>query len=110
MNIGRYGPYVKHGGKFYSLGKEYDPLTIDALDAIALIQAKRKADAEKVIKRFDSNPDVQILNGKWGPYIKLGRKHVKIPKDIEDPNTLTLATCLELIESKPTKKQRNKKG
>ena len=112
VNTGRYGPYVKHKEKFYSLGKEYDPLTIDAPSAIALIQAKRKADAEKIIKGFDSNPDVQILNGRWGPYIKVGRKHVKIPKDVEDPNTLTLAACLELIENTPTKRRysRNKKG
>jgi len=108
-NKGRYGPYIKHQEKFYSLGKEYNPLTIDAPNAVALIQAKRKADAEKVIKRFDDHPEIQILNGRWGPYIKSGRKHVRVPKDVEDPSTLTLAVCLELVENAPTKPRRSKK-
>jgi DNA topoisomerase I len=114
VNTGRYGPYVKHNEQFYSLGKEDDPLAIDATRAVELIQAKRKADAEKLIKRFDDQPDLQILNGKWGPYIKVGRRHVKIPKEVEDPSTLTLAACLELVEHAPartpTKKKRSKKG
>jgi DNA topoisomerase-1 len=113
VNTGRYGPYVKHNEQFYSLGKEDNPLAIDATRAVELIQAKRKADAEKLIKRFDDQPDLQILNGKWGPYIKAGRRHVKIPKEVEDPSTLTLAACLELVEHAPirtpTKKKRSKK-
>jgi DNA topoisomerase-1 len=109
VNTGRYGPYVKHNEQFYSLGKEDNPLTIDAKRAVELIQAKRKADAEKLIKRFDTHPDIQILNGKWGPYIKSGRIHIKIPKEVEDPSTLTLAACLELIEHAPAKKWRSKK-
>lgn len=108
VNMGRYGPYIKHNEKFYSLGKEDNPLTIDAQQAIVLIQAKRKADAEKVIKLFDEKPDLQILNGRWGPYIKSGNKNVKIPKDIADPRTLTLAACLELVANAPTKKKRPK--
>ena len=109
VNTGRYGPYIKHNEQFYSLGKEDNPLTIDAKRAVELIQAKRKADAEKLIKRFDTHPDIQILNGKWGPYIKSGRIHIKIPKEVEDPSTLTLAACLELIEHAPAKKWRSKK-
>lgn len=109
VNTGRYGPYVKHKAQFFSLDKEDDPLTIDTPRAVELIQAKRKADAEKLIKGFEDHPDIQILNGKWGPYIKSGRKHVKIPKEVEDPSTLTLATCLELIENAPVKKKRSKK-
>jgi DNA topoisomerase I len=109
VNTGRYGPYVKHQEKFYSLDKEDDPLTIDTQKAIELIQAKRKADSEKLIKRFEDHTDLQVLNGRWGPYVKLGRKHAKIPKDVEDPSTLTLATCLELIENAPNQKRRSKK-
>lgn len=109
VNTGRYGPYVKHKERFYSLGKEDNPLTIDAERAMELIRAKRKADAEKLIKRFDDQPDLQILNGQWGPYIKSGRKNVKIPKEVEDPSTLTLAACLELVENAPAKKNRSKK-
>ena len=106
--IGRFGPYIRHDGKFVSLEKEDDPNTIEADRAIELILAKRKADAEKFIKTFDENPDVFVLNGKYGPYIKVGKKNVKIPKDTE-PASLTLEQCLDLAEKAPAKKGRRKK-
>jgi DNA topoisomerase-1 len=71
--IGRFGPYLRHKGKFYSLGKNYDPHTVTSEEAIEIIEAKRKADKEKIIKTFDEDPEVQILNGRWGPYIKKGK-------------------------------------
>jgi DNA topoisomerase-1 len=104
--IGRFGPYLRHEDKFYSLGKEYDPLTVDEDTAIELIEAKRKADAEKLIKTWDENPEIQILNGRWGPYIKAGKKNVKIPKD-RDPLELSLEDCLDLAEKTPEKKKRS---
>lgn len=103
--IGRFGPYIRHDGKFVSIPKTDDPYTIDADRAIELILAKREADANKFIKSFDENPDVQILNGRWGPYIKVGKKNVKIPKD-KEASELTLAECLELAEKAPEKKGR----
>jgi DNA topoisomerase-1 len=106
--IGRFGPYLRHDGKFVSLEKEDDPNTIEIDRAIELILAKRKADAEKFIKTFDENPEVFVLNGKYGPYIKVGRKNVKIPKGTE-PASLTLEQCLELAENAPVKKGRKKK-
>ncbi len=110
--IGRFGPYIRHDSKFYSLGKEDDPLSITSDRAIELIQDKRKADAEKHIKSFEENPEVQILNGRWGPYIKVGKKNVKIPKD-KEPSSLTLAECIELSEKPQPKKgkfAKKKKG
>ncbi len=95
--IGRFGPYIRHDSKFVSL-KEDDPLEVDEERAIQLILEKREADAKKFIKGFDENPDIQILQGRWGPYIKAGKQNVKIPKDIEDPTTLTLEDCLKLAE------------
>ncbi len=106
--IGRFGPYVKHDGKFASLTKEDDPYTIDEERAIELIDAKRKADAERFITVFEENPDIQVLNGRYGPYIKAGKKNVKIPKGT-DPKSLTLAQCIELAEKAPEKKGRRKK-
>ena len=106
--IGRFGPYVKHDGKFASLTKEDDPYTIDKERAIELIDAKRKADAERFITVFEENPDIQVLNGRYGPYIKAGKKNVKIPKGT-DPKSLTLAQCIELAEKAPEKKGRRKK-
>lgn len=107
-DIGRYGPYVRHDNKFYALGKEDDPFTINQERAIKLIQAKRKADAEKLIKVFNENPDVQILNGRWGPYIKVDKKNVRIPKD-KDPRQLTLQECMEMVKNAPTRRGRAKK-
>lgn len=107
VNIGRFGPYVLHNKKFVSIPKEEDPYTIEEARAIELIEAKRKADAEKFIKGFDENPDVQILNGRWGPYIKVGKKNVKIPKD-KEPKSLTLEECLELAEKTPAKGKKKK--
>jgi DNA topoisomerase-1 len=106
--IGRFGPYVKHDGKFASLTKEDDPYTIVEERAIELIDAKRKADAERFITVFEENPDIQVLNGRYGPYIKAGKKNVKIPKGT-DPKSLTLEQCIELAEKAPEKKRRGKK-
>ncbi|MEN8247650.1 MAG: type I DNA topoisomerase [Bacteroidota bacterium] len=106
--IGRFGPYVKHMGKFASLEKDDDPFSITRERAVDLILAKRKADAEKFIKVFDENSDIQVINGRYGPYIKAGKKNVKIPKGT-DPASLTLEQCLELAAKAPDKKKRRKK-
>ena len=106
-NIGRFGPYVRHKNLFASLPREDDPLSVELDRAVELIEAKRKSEAEKYIKVFDENPDVQVLKGRWGPYIKVGRKNVKIPKE-KEPTELTLEECLELAEKAPAKKGRGK--
>ncbi|WP_224998873.1 type I DNA topoisomerase [Cesiribacter sp. SM1] len=103
--IGRFGPYLRHNNKFYSLGKNMDPLTVDEETAINLIKEKQEADAKKVIKLFEENAEVQVLQGRYGPYIKVGSKNVKIPKDRE-PESLTLHDCLTLAEQTPEKKGR----
>lgn len=83
-NVGRFGPYVQNGSLFASIPKEEDPLDITFDRALELIAAKKKADAEKFINSFDhEDGEIQILNGRWGPYIKQGRKNYKIPKDVE---------------------------
>ena len=105
VNIGRFGPYVLHNKKFVSIPKEEDPYTIPYEKAVELIKAKRIADANKTIKLFDENPDIQVLNGRYGPYIKAGKKNVKIPKD-KDPAELTLEECIELAEKAPERKGR----
>ncbi|UXP32373.1 type I DNA topoisomerase [Reichenbachiella agarivorans] len=106
--IGRFGPYIRHDGKFVSIPKDVDPLQITADEAIDLILAKRKSDAEKFIKAFDENPEVQVLNGRWGPYIKFGKKNVKIPKG-KEPESLTYEDCVELEKKTPEKKGRKAK-
>jgi DNA topoisomerase-1 len=105
VNIGRFGPYVMHDKKFVSIPKEEDPYTITPERAVQLIEEKRIADANKTIKVFEENPDILILNGRFGPYIKAGKKNVKIPKG-RTPAELTLAECVELAEKAPERKGR----
>ena len=104
-NIGRFGPYVLHNKKFVSIPKGEDPYTITPPRAVELIQAKREADANKTIKLFPENPDIQVLNGRFGPYIKAGKKNVKIPKG-KVPAELTLEECVTLAANAPEKKGR----
>ncbi len=103
--IGRFGPYIRHDGKFVSLPKGLDPLAVTEEEAVELILAKREADANKFIKTFDEDPEMQVLNGRFGPYIKAGKKNVKIPKD-KVPEELTYAECKELADKTPEKKGR----
>lgn len=105
VGIGRFGPYVQHDKKYVSIPKEEDPYAITLERCIELIEQKRTADANRIIKVFDENPDVQILNGRFGPYIKAGKKNIKIPKD-KNPAELTLEECLALAESAPEKRGR----
>jgi len=103
--IGKFGPYVRHNSAFYSLPKDIDPLDLSEERAIELILEKRKKDAEKLIKAFDEDPAVKILNGRWGPYIEFGKLNVKIPKG-KEPLELTFDECkaLAAIAEKEPKK------
>jgi DNA topoisomerase-1 len=89
---GRFGPYVLHNKKFYSLRKDQDPMTITLDEALALVSEKQSS----VIKEFKES-GVTVLNGRWGPYVKSGKLNAKIPKDT-DPAKLTLEECMELLE------------
>jgi DNA topoisomerase-1 len=102
VNIGRFGPYVLHDKKFVSIPKDNDPYEISLEKAVELIQNKRIADANKLIKAFPENADIQVLNGRFGPYIKAGKKNVKIPKG-KEPVSLTLEECVELAANTPEK-------
>ena len=93
--IGKFGPYIRHNSVFVSLPKGIDPLDVTEEGAIELILEKRKKDAEKLIKAFDEDPTVKILNGRWGPYIEFGKQNVKIPKD-KQPLDLTFEECKAL--------------
>ena len=84
-NLGRFGPYVRHDSKFFSLTKEQDPHTITAEEAVALIEGKRKTDAERLIKAFPENPDIQVLNGRFGPYIVGGQEERENPPRAKSP-------------------------
>lgn len=111
VGAGRFGPYIKHDGKFVSLPKGYDPYSIDIESAISLIEDKRKKDAEKVIKIFTEDTDLQILNGRYGPYIAYKKTNYKIPKGTA-PESLDYEASMKIInetDSKPEKKTKKTK-
>ena len=103
-NIGRFGPYVRYGRKFVSIPKDEDPYTIDLPRALELIADKKKADANRVIKSFEGS-DIEVLNGRYGPYVTDGKRNGKIPKD-QEPAELTLAECEAIIAAAPERKKR----
>ncbi len=105
-SVGRFGPYVKYGSKYVSIKGE-DPYTIELDLALEFIAKKKEEDANKFIKEFEEE-GIQVLNGRYGPYITDGNKNAKIPKDIE-PDSLNLEQCLELLAAAPVRKGRGKK-
>ena len=108
-NIGRFGPYVQHQKMFVSIPKEEDVMTIELARAIELIEAKKIADANRIVKKFKEDSDTEILNGRWGPYIKSGKKNYKLPKDLEDPSKLSLDEVKHIMENQPAKGKRKAK-
>ncbi len=104
VGVGRFGPYVRHDNKFFSLKKDVDdPMKITADRAIELILEKRDAEEKKVIHSFEGEGDLKVLRGRYGPYISFDKKNFRIPKTT-DPETLTKEDCLEIIEKAPKKK------
>lgn len=100
--IGRFGPYLRFKGMFVSIPKTEDPLTIDLNTAIGLIEAKAEAERKKLIRTFDEEPSLQVLNGRFGPYISFENKNYKIAKGT-DAEALTLEDCRRIIaEEKPS--------
>jgi DNA topoisomerase-1 len=97
-NAGRFGPYVAHDGTFASLKKDAgdDPMTVTFERAKELLEAKKKADKEKIISTFSENKNVIVLNGRWGPFIKAGKKNVRIPKGVK-PETLSYSDVMKLV-------------
>jgi DNA topoisomerase-1 len=97
IGVGKYGPYVRHKSKFYSLSKTDDPYSIEQKRAIEIITEKRTQEENRNIKQFDEEPGLLILNGRYGPYISFNKKNYRIPKS-RKPEELTLKECREIIE------------
>ena len=104
--VGRFGPFAKRGATYASLGKEDDPYTIDFARALQLVREREAFLANRLIRKFDGSP-IEILNGRYGPYITDGEKNGKIPKDRE-PASLTLAECEEIIANAPARPARGR--
>jgi DNA topoisomerase-1 len=95
--VGRFGPYLKHDNKFYSLAKTDNPAMIEHDRAVEIINEKRQKDLDNIISTFDQDPDLRVLNGRFGPYITYKNSNFKIPKTT-DPKTLTYEACMAIIE------------
>lgn len=112
--VGRFGPYIKHAGKFVSIPKTLTPETITAEQAIKLIEDKRVEDKNKIVKTFENDDKLQVLNGRYGIYIAYNGANYKIPKTIDNPVDLSYEQCMEIIDSQKDKatkttKRRSKK-
>ena len=101
--IGRFGPYVRHDNKFVSLEKDDDPYSVNLGRATELIEGKREKDRKAVLKTFEEDADLQVLNGRWGPYIKYKKKNYKIPKSTK-AEELSFEDCMKIVESGPAPK------
>ena len=97
VGIGRFGPYIRHDGKYVSLPKEYTPQGVSLEEAIELIKQKREAESQRLIKKFDEDADLELLNGRYGPYIAYKKKNYKLPRGSE-PASLSFADCMKIIE------------
>ena len=97
VGIGRFGPYIRHDGKYVSLPKEFTPQGVSLEDAIILIQQKREQESQRLIKKFDEDDELELLNGRFGPYIAYKKKNYKLPKGSE-PASLTFADCMKVVE------------
>ena len=107
--IGRFGPFIRHNNKFVTIPKELNPYTIKLDEAIELIEKKRIQEEQRFIKSFEEEPELQILNGRFGAYIAYKKGNYKIPKDT-DPQNLTYEECMKIIEEAPDKKTTKKKA
>ena len=106
-SVGRFGPYVRYGDKYVSLRGDDDPYTIELPRALELIEAKKIEDANRIIQDFEDE-GIQVLNGRYGPYVTDKAKNARVPKDRE-PKSLTLEECKELLAAAPVRGRRGKK-
>ena len=109
--VGRFGPYIRHDNKFYSLAKTDNPSLVEIDRAIEIINEKRQKDLDNIILAFDQDPDLHVLNGRFGPYIAYKKSNYKLPKGT-DPSTLTYEQCMAIVEdpkNAPKKKTAKKK-
>ena len=115
IGAGRFGAYIKYGTAYVTLPKTHDPLAVTLEEAIELIDAKKKAEAERIIKEFAEETELQVLNGRFGPYIAYKGNNYKLPKNVT-PAELTLEECLEIVNKQgetaksPAKRRYTKKS
>ena len=111
IGAGRFGPYILHNKKYVSLPKTEDPMTVDLQTAIKLIEDKRQQDKERHLKSFEEDENMEVLNGRYGPYIAFEGKNYRMPKEMhEKAKELTYEECMEIIKNAPEPKTRTRKA
>ena len=111
VGAGRFGPYILHDKKYVSIPAGKDPLSITLDEAVTLIQEKRKAEEERHLKTFDEEPELEILNGRYGPYLAYKGKNYRLPKNLaEKARDLSLEECMEVIKEQDEKPAKTTKG
>ena len=104
IGAGKFGPYVLHNKKYVSLPKGEDPMTVTLETAISLIEDKRQQEVQRHIKSFEENEDLEVLNGRYGPYLAYKGKNYRLPKNLHDKAAeLAYDECMKIIESTPVK-------
>jgi DNA topoisomerase-1 len=98
VGTGRFGPYVLHCKKYVSIPKGIDPMAIDLAGAIELIEERRKGEASAHLKKFDEDAEMEVMNGRFGPYLKYKGTNYKLPKSIKEPANLTYEECKAFVE------------
>ena len=109
IGTGRFGPYVLYNKQYVSIPKDIDPMTMDLSDAIELIEERKKAEAAKHLKSFEEDAEMQILNGRYGPYIVYKGANYRLPKTVKEPTELSYEQCLEIVEKESAKPKLAKK-
>ena len=96
VGIGPYGPYVKHNDRYYNLSREDNPQTISYERALEIVKTKRELGIGEVILEFENDPDIRVINGRFGPYIKYKKANYKVPRQMT-PSLLSYEDCLAII-------------
>jgi len=107
VGSGRFGPYILHNGKFVSIPKGIDPFSVDLEQAISIIEEKRSSEQQKFIKKFE-DAELEVLNGRYGPYISYKGANFRLPKTVADPKALTLEECMDIVKAQTAKPKRKK--
>jgi DNA topoisomerase-1 len=107
--VGRFGPFIRHDGKFISIPKEISPLSITLDKSIELIREKREKEARRSLKKFDEELELELLNGRYGPYIAYKGNNYKMPKSVKDPQALTLEEVMRIINEASEKTATSRK-
>ena len=105
VGAGRFGPYIHYDKTYTSIPKGIDPLKISLEEALGLLQDKADSEAKRHLKKFEEEPELEIMNGRYGPYIVYQGVNYKIPKSVVNPESLTLAACMDIVSKEKDRKQ-----